>query len=369
MVLTPCAVFADTAEVPLMLTVEAAPLEFTVTESIQMSVIQGNSDLTITPVTVTNNGSEKLKVSQIEITTESGWSLASSETDFSTSDSKGKLAFTLNSHDFSGGTYTPGDELSAGGSKEYQLAGKISSQADLMATGKVSDFVVTVEKATNLIEFIISVGAALNFYQAEEGMTWDEWVASSYNTDGYSVGSDGYIHDVSSDDDFNGVNQPIIGYPVPSYAIIRKDATYTYMYREGLYQEYAYTDDAPGLLDCSADIDKIEIFSADRIDEMPDASVFEEARNCFEGNMPTGMYCPYLFWFSGSCQGCNPCTITFDTDYYGNKAIMFFDQYEGWIDLENVENIKTIINPAEQTITLISTIGFLEGPFAILCEE
>ena len=169
-----------------MLTVEAAPLEFTVTESIQMSVIQGNSDLTITPVTVTNNGSEKLKVSQIEITTESGWSLASSETDFSTSDSKGKLAFTLNSHDFSGGAYTPGDELSAGGSKEYQLAGKISSQADLMAAGKVSDFVVTVEKV-EIISFTLKSGdsgTVRGIYSAEKGMTWEEFINSSYNSSG-----------------------------------------------------------------------------------------------------------------------------------------------------------------------------------------
>lgn len=193
-ILIPFSAFADTAEVPLMLTVEAAPLEFTVTESIQMSVIQGNSDLTITPVTVTNNGSEDLKVSQIEITAETGWSLTSSDTDFTTSDSKGKLAFTLNSHDFSGGAYTPGDELSAGGSKEYQLAGKISSQADLMAAGKVSDFVVTVEKAVSLITFYApfpytdyTQGVAVTpengcECQAEEGMTWEEWVNSEYNT-------------------------------------------------------------------------------------------------------------------------------------------------------------------------------------------
>ena len=30
-------------------------------------------------------------------------------------------------------------------------------------------------------------------YQAEEGMTWDEWVSSSYNTDNYGVIYDGLI--------------------------------------------------------------------------------------------------------------------------------------------------------------------------------
>ena len=188
MVLTPFTAFADTAEVPLMLTVEAAPLEFTVTESIQMSVIQGNSDLTITPVTVTNNGSEKLKVSQIEITAESGWSLASSETDFSTSDSKGKLAFTLNSHDFSGGAYTPGEKIAAGSSTTLQLAGKISEKADLTNATQVASMVLTVEKNVNLISFTITDRYSPTYtYQAEEGMTWGEWIESSYNTDGYYI--------------------------------------------------------------------------------------------------------------------------------------------------------------------------------------
>ena len=189
MILTPFTAFADTAEVPLMLTVEAAPLEFTVTESIQMSVIQGNSDLTITPVTVTNNGSEKLKVSQIEITTESGWSLASSETDFSTADSKGKLAFTLNSHDFSGGTYTPSEKIAAGGNTTLQLAGKISEKADLTNATQVASMVLTVEKV-EIIAFKIGGGS----YQAEEGMNWAEWVESSYNTASCTKASDIYIY-------------------------------------------------------------------------------------------------------------------------------------------------------------------------------
>ena len=185
MILTPCAVFADTAEVPLMLTVEAAPLDFTVTNNIQMSVIQGNSDLTITPVTVTNNGSEKLKVSQIEITAESGWSLASSETDFSTSDSKGKLAFTLNSHDFSSGAYTSNEKITAGSNTTLQLAGKISEQADLTNATKVASMVLTVERDITIISFTIEKTS----YQAEGGMTWAEWVESSYNTGGFKAGS------------------------------------------------------------------------------------------------------------------------------------------------------------------------------------
>ena len=30
-------------------------------------------------------------------------------------------------------------------------------------------------------------------YQAEDGMTWDDWVNSAYNTDGYYIDNYGYI--------------------------------------------------------------------------------------------------------------------------------------------------------------------------------
>ena len=39
-------------------------------------------------------------------------------------------------------------------------------------------------KAVTLISFTIGASS----YQAEEGMTWAEWVESSYNTDGFSIG-------------------------------------------------------------------------------------------------------------------------------------------------------------------------------------
>lgn len=40
----------------------------------------------------------------------------------------------------------------------------------------------------------ISFTIAGTSYQAEEGMTWAEWVASSYNTDGYTYNGYEIIH-------------------------------------------------------------------------------------------------------------------------------------------------------------------------------
>ena len=44
-------------------------------------------------------------------------------------------------------------------------------------------------ETVTLISFTIS---SISF-QAEEGMTWAEWVASSYNKNGYAISSDGKV--------------------------------------------------------------------------------------------------------------------------------------------------------------------------------
>ena len=184
MILTPCAAFADTANVALMLTVEAAPLDFTVTDSLSMHATQGQTALTIDSLAVTNTGSEDLKVSSIAITPAAGWSVEASTTDFEAA-GKTALGFTCNGHDFSGGAYAPGETLAAGSNLSYALTGQISASADLMSATQVASMVVTVEKAVTIISFTI----AGTTYQAEEGMTWQEWVESSYNTDGYYCNS------------------------------------------------------------------------------------------------------------------------------------------------------------------------------------
>lgn len=179
MILTPCAAFADTANVALMLTVEPAPLDFTVTDSLSMHATQGKTVLTIDSLAVTNTGSEDLKVSSISITPAAGWSVEASSTDFEAA-GKTDLGFTCNSHDFSTGAYAPGDKLAVGSNLTYTLSGQISAKADLMSATQVASMVVTVEKNVSLISFTID-GTS---YQAEEGMTWGEWVESSYNTGG-----------------------------------------------------------------------------------------------------------------------------------------------------------------------------------------
>lgn len=181
----PCAAFAQTSKVPMYLTIVAAPLEFTVTERIQMEGVQGNDTLTINPLVVNNIGSsDTLKVSSIAVSDiGSGWTLSADSTDFTAAENAKAYSISCDGNDLSAGTYAPGTTIDPQGNVEFALTGKVGTQSELLTDGSIANLVVTVEKAAALISFTIE-GTS---YQAEEGMTWAEWVESIYNTAEYKA--------------------------------------------------------------------------------------------------------------------------------------------------------------------------------------
>lgn len=69
----------------------------------------------------------------------------------------------------------------------------------------------------NLINFSINTVS----YQAEDGMTWEEWVNSSYNTDGYTIGNAMGFTAVQKGENY------IVGSNAPSTTLIEADKSYT----------------------------------------------------------------------------------------------------------------------------------------------
>ena len=69
----------------------------------------------------------------------------------------------------------------------------------------------------NLINFSINTVS----YQAEDGMTWEEWVNSSYNTDGYTIGNAMGFSAVQKGNNY------ITGSSSPSTTLIESDKKYT----------------------------------------------------------------------------------------------------------------------------------------------
>ena len=86
----------------------------------------------------------------------------------------------------------------AGGTYSVTVAAKGTNLKDSAQSEGVNYTVQTT------ISFIIGSTS----YQAEDGMTWEEWVSSDYNTGGYSIGyADGIYGFVVDDGDGVVVNE------------------------------------------------------------------------------------------------------------------------------------------------------------------
>jgi hypothetical protein len=73
----------------------------------------------------------------------------------------------------------------------------------------------------DLITFKINTSTTIEYF-ATSGMTWSEWVASEYNTDGYIVGADGIVYTANNEEVMTG------GTVVKASNVIVADATYDY---------------------------------------------------------------------------------------------------------------------------------------------
>lgn len=199
MLFMPCEVFADTVNVPINLTVSEKPLEFEVTENIQMTATKGKSVISISPLTITNTGSEAIMVAELQITTESGWTLTMADTDFTTEESKEKLSFTCEAYDLATGTYEPARKIRAGNNTTLEIKGKISEKADLTTDFHVTNAVVTVERYDAMPYLEFSGNEEFTLKTGNATANWDGTMeystdATTWNTwDGTEITSSGNI--------------------------------------------------------------------------------------------------------------------------------------------------------------------------------
>lgn len=192
----------NTGSVPVALTAEAAAFSVTVPTSIPMSI---NSDAEVTCATnlsITNNTAAPVEVTNIEV--QSGtWSIV----DYNDGDRSPLASEKVNSNKLglalkpAGGsqiaTSTNGTQnlsvdsaewvVSAGGSLSFECAGiatAVSSSASNVQAAKVVFTLAWKDAGSSLISFTIDNYGS---YQAEEGMTWESWVSSPFNTDGWKI--------------------------------------------------------------------------------------------------------------------------------------------------------------------------------------
>lgn len=121
-------------------------LDFTVTESIDMTASMGSTDLDITDLNVNNLGSKTITVSSVQVDdVVNGWMLTANTTDFAAlaKDSK-KFSFAIGEFDLSKGPYTAGGNISADKQKVFKLTGKTGVVSTAIKRQHIANLIVTV---------------------------------------------------------------------------------------------------------------------------------------------------------------------------------------------------------------------------------
>ena len=182
----PAAAFA--ADVPVLLTASEAGVDVTVSENITLTSQAGSADLTVSDLTVKNNATiGSVEVTGISASAENGWSLVPADSGFEAMQANAKkLYLGYGNHDFSTGELDVSDmDIAPGQTETISLDAKTGIVTTNISAQNVATVVVTIglKNAVHLISFTIQDAE----YQAEEGMTWAEWVDSKYNENGFEI--------------------------------------------------------------------------------------------------------------------------------------------------------------------------------------
>jgi len=179
------AALAQQVAVPANMQVQPVAIDFEITESISMYAESGQNQLTIDNLQISNNAENgyKLIVSEIAVTAAEEWILKPDTEDFSAKIDQNEFSLTTGGHDFYTGSVFPADKIIPGNTKSYGFSGQTGIFTTAVSE-KAADFIVTIDyEKVNLINFSVD-GTS---YTAAEGMTWQQWVSSPYNTDGFKI--------------------------------------------------------------------------------------------------------------------------------------------------------------------------------------
>ncbi len=145
--------YAQDTYIPALMNIEAELLDFTISNSVTFSGKQGETELSITPIVVTNNSSEKfINVKSIKyVNTLSDLSLKSSDTDFTQEGNSYSLIMD-GFHDFSTADFIEDRPVMiGGGSQTFTFTGNIGARSSAYSNAECGNFVVTIEGTTEPI--------------------------------------------------------------------------------------------------------------------------------------------------------------------------------------------------------------------------
>ena len=176
---------ADTLSVPLTMEVQPLTIDFEITESIKMSAEAGQNQLTVDDLVITNNDTNgyKINISEIAVVPANGWVMKPASESFEEKIDMKEFSLSTGNHDFYTGSLIGNTEVGNGASQTYSFTGQTGVFTSAVSE-KAADIIVTIGyEAPALITFMVDEET----YNAIEGMTWREWMASDYNVDSFKL--------------------------------------------------------------------------------------------------------------------------------------------------------------------------------------
>ncbi len=201
----------QSSSVPLDLSISAATFSVAVPSSLPIELMSDGTVEVATNSQITNNSQGQVQVTDISIETANSWTLVSITDDFANKMANSReFGISINGVDAATGDLTSAFQVfAANSSQDLKYDVKVAPQIDNSNNGTIGYLVVTmgwVEIPKEIINFryVSTLNGELVYFQAEEGMTWEQFINSDYNVDDYfyiengePMGPDGWrVHNV-----------------------------------------------------------------------------------------------------------------------------------------------------------------------------
>ena len=144
--------FAAESDVPVNMNMATTELSFTISESIEMSGDGSSTDLTVTDLEITNDGTVGvINIDYIELEAKNGWTLAASDTEWSklAADAKTFGITADGIHDFSNGAYANVGTVNPETTKNIEFTGQTGMITTAITDENVANMVVTLSFVTS----------------------------------------------------------------------------------------------------------------------------------------------------------------------------------------------------------------------------
>ena len=331
---------AYASDIPLVLSMPVTEIDVIVSERVLLDGQAGTADLSVSPLTVTNNGNVgTIVVSEISVATQNGWNLASKVSGFEKMGANVKKFYLgYKDHDFVKGSFTGTiAELAPGNTSTIQLSAMAGAQTEAISDITIANVVLTINLKENAIRWGCVYTPQISTYQLPGFVFYEDgsmdFGSFNYNTIlslpagslTYTENSDGTVTAVSNTDE--GTNTFFFSSDLTFFTV-----------------ESSYLDsisDISGITDMTYKWTDVNIHFGEEycgfwpLNQNEDGSILEEYRSfTFETNGACHTVClssefgdvgPFTYYYinEGSHAKATNWDVYFDFDESGKIALLY----------------------------------------------